>query len=62
MLSFDKDIYKKIMRPAGAIYFVNSEKLHELKKYTPRNQPEYYAFLYPRGIEDEITIKNIQVR
>lgn len=50
MFSYDKDIYKKLMQPVGLQYLVNSDSKKELKKYSPKNQKEYWTFLYPQEI------------
>lgn len=50
MFSYDKDIYKRIMKPAGLQYLVDSDTEKELKKHSPKNQEEYWNFLYPQEI------------
>lgn len=37
MFSYDKDIYKRIMKPAGLQYIVDSDMEKELKKHSPKN-------------------------
>ncbi len=40
------------MKPSGLLYFVNSDQKRELKAYSPKNQEEYWNFLYPKEIVD----------
>lgn len=56
MFSYDKDIYKKIMRPLGLCYFVNSNVKKDIKSFVPRNQEEYWKFLYPQTILDIMSV------
>lgn len=50
MFSYDKDMHKGIMKPAGLQYFVDSDTEKELKKHSPNNQERYWNFLYPQEI------------
>lgn len=56
MFSYDKDIYKKIMRPLGLCYSVNSNEKKNIKSFVPRNQEEYWRFLYPQTILDIMSV------
>lgn len=50
MFTYGKGIYKRIMKPAGLKYIVDSDKETELSKCSPRNQIEYWRFIYPKEI------------
>lgn len=56
MFSYDKDIYKKIMRPLGLCYYINSSAKKNIKSFVPKNQEEYWAFLYPSTILDIMSV------
>ena len=58
MLTYDKGIFKRIMKPAGLQFFVNSDYKKELNKCVPKKQEDYWKFLYPNEIVDLMGISS----